>query len=239
MYVSDYYSTELLILSCHFQELCKELEVKSALKSSVICSGTEILQLSEREHTNTHSPSRRSAHYNSQSEYNATSDATSSIKDDPSAEAKEEDSLKYKALTSESMQSGVYDEGDANFQDESPDEWSLFKSSSSFNVTLDGNAYTKMSKDATMSSCTDVLQVMELSPVLLSLKDHLTEVEHSWVELHSDITEVQQLLHQVKKIFLKRHCFTQILTIKAFLARCLLLKARLWFHLLIPTLNTP
>ncbi|KAB5582142.1 hypothetical protein PHYPO_G00183770 [Pangasianodon hypophthalmus] len=179
-----------------FIELCKELEVKSALKASVISAGTEILHINEREHTNTHTPSTGSTHHNSQSEENATCKDISSVKDDPSLEDKEEDSSINKALTPESTHSDICNEGDDNVQDESLVERTLFEASSSSDIPPDGNASTKMSEDATTSSGTDVVQVIALSPVLLSLKDHLTEVEHSWVELDADITAVQQKLHQ-------------------------------------------
>lgn len=174
-----------------FQELFKELEVKSALKASLISSGTEILQLSEREHTSTQSASSRAPRLASQSEDNATS----SVRDDPSD-----------ALAPESTHSDARNEGDAIVQDEPTVERPLFETSSSSDVPLDGNASRNMSDDATTRRSVDVVQVMALSPVLLSLKDHLTEMEHSWVELHADITAAQQTLHQVKKKQ-KTRCF--------------------------------
>lgn len=180
--------------SCHFQELCKELDVKSALKASVVCSGTEILQLSKTEHTDAHSLSSTST------EDGATCIDVSSARDDPSAEDKEEDSSKDKALTPESMHSDIPNEEDAKVQDESPVERSPFEAGSSSDVPLGENASMKMSEDATISSSTDVVHAMKLSSALLSLKDHLTEVEQSWMELHTDIPAVQQMLHQVKEI---------------------------------------
>ncbi|MCJ8731019.1 hypothetical protein PDJAM_G00191190 [Pangasius djambal] len=180
-----------------FTELCKELEVKSALKASVISAGTEILYINEREHTNTHTPSTSSTHHNSQSEEDATCKDISSVKDDHGVEDKDEDSSSDKALTAESTRSdNVWNRGDANVQDESLVERSLFEASSSSDVPPDGNASTKISEDATTSGSTDVVRVIVLSPVLLYLKDHLSEVEHKWVELHTDITAVQQKLQQ-------------------------------------------
>lgn len=157
--------------------------MKSALKASVVCSGTEILQLSKTELTNAHSLSSTS-----------TCRDVSSARDDPSAEDKEEDPSKDKALTPESRHSDIPNEEDAKVQDESPE------AGSSSDVPLGENASMKVSEDATISSSSDVVHVMKLSSVLLSLKDHLTEVEQSWVELHTDIPAVQQLLHQVKEI---------------------------------------
>lgn len=168
------------------------MEVKSALKASVISASTEILVLSEREHADTHMPSSGSTHHNSQSEEKATRGDASSVKDDPGAEVKEEDSSNNEALPPESTRSDVWNGGDANVQDESPDE--MFEASSSSDVPPNGNASAETSEDAS-----NVVQVTALPPVLLALKDHLTEVENSWVELHADIAAVQQKLHQVKK----------------------------------------
>lgn len=153
----------------------------------MISTGTEILELNEREHTNTHSPSSRATHQ-SQSGENAICGDISSVKDDPSAKDKDEDFSNDEALTPDSTHSDVCNGGDANVQDESLVERSLFGASSSSDVPSEKNA-----------SNADVVQVMALSPALLSLKDHLTEVEHSWVELHANVAAVQQTLHQVKK----------------------------------------
>lgn len=154
----------------------------------MISAGTEILELSEREHTYTRSPSSRATHHNSRSGENAACGDISPIKDDPNAEHKDEDSSNDEALTPDSTHSDICHGGDANVQDESLVERSLFEASSSSDVPLERNA-----------SKTDVIQVMALSPALLFLKDHLTEMEHRWVELHADVTAVQQTLHQVKK----------------------------------------
>lgn len=194
----------------------------------MISSCTEILQLTEREHTNTHSPSSSSPHHTTMSNENATCGDISSTTDDPSDEYETEDSSNDEALAHESTYSEVCNDGDTNVQDQSTVKRSLFESSSSSNVPLDGNASSKISEGVMTRSSTAVVQMMELSPVLLSLKDHLTEVEHSWVELHADVTAAQQMLHQVRK-----DNFTRITTIPALSAVCLLPSSKMWFYLLI------
>lgn len=175
----------------------------------MITSCTEILQFSERQHTNTLSPSSRSPHHISKSDENATFADISSTKDDPSAEYETEDSLNDEAFTHESTYSEVCNDGDTNVQDKSSIKRSPLESSSSSGIPLDGNVSRRISENATSRGSIAVVQVMELSPVLLSLKDHLTEVEHSWVELHADITAAQQMLHQVKKtLFYTDHDYT-------------------------------
>lgn len=145
--------------------------------------------MNEREDANTHSQSSGFTRYSSQSE--ATCRGIYSTKDESIAE---EGSSNDEALTSPKItHSGESHGGDAHLQD------STFKPSSSSDVPLGGKASKKMSEDATVNGSTGVVQVMELSPVLLSVKDHLTEVERSWVELHDDFTAVQHKLHQVTR----------------------------------------
>ncbi|TSV02079.1 Nesprin-2 [Bagarius yarrelli] len=163
-----------------FIELCKELEVKSSLKSSVISSGSEILQLNESELIDIHPQFSRSTHHSQGFEGNSTHGDISSVKDDSGAENIKGDSTNNESLESTRCQDLCYRGEDTNVQNESP-------------VSPDKNASMKMSGNV----MTDVVQVMELPPVLFSLKNHLTEVEHGWVELHADISAVQQKLQQV------------------------------------------
>lgn len=172
---------------CLTQEFNKELEVKSALKASVISSGSLILLLSEREHIiKTQKISRSSS-----APRTSTPSGNTTIPEDqePSetSNLNPEDSSSVDVIfPSETNVSSI--------QNISSEETLSTTERSDANITNEG----VISEDP-MSSALDlsVKQEMVLSPVLLALQSQLSQVEQDWVEIQTHIPTVQQRLHQV------------------------------------------
>ncbi|XP_067242791.1 nesprin-2 isoform X14 [Chanodichthys erythropterus] len=170
----------------HFIEFNKELEVKSALKASVISSGSLILLLSEREHIiKTQKISRSSS-----APRTSTPSGNTTIPEDPepseTSNLNPEDSSSVDVIfPSETNVSSI--------QNISSEETLSTTERSDANITNEG----VISEDP-VSSALDlsVKQEMALSPVLLALQSQLSQVEQDWVEIQTHIPTVQQRLHQ-------------------------------------------
>lgn len=164
------------------QEFIKELEVKSALKASVISSGSLILLLSEREHiTKTQKISRSSS-----APRTSTPSGNTTISEDlhPSETSN---------LTSNDPEDFPSETSVSSIQNISEETLSTTERSDA-NITNEG----VISEEPTSSALDlSVKQEMVLSPVLLTLQSQLSQVEQDWVEIQAHIPTVQQRLHQV------------------------------------------
>jgi len=164
------------------QEFIKELEVKSALKASVISSGSLILFLSEREHIiKTQKISRSSS-----APRTSTPSGNTTISEDlePSETGN---------LTSNDPEDFPSETNFSSIQNTSEETLSTTERSDA-NITNEG----VIAEEATSSALDlSVKQEMVLSPVLLTLQSQLSQVEQDWVEIQTHIPAVQQRLHQV------------------------------------------
>ncbi|KAK7140539.1 hypothetical protein R3I94_012967 [Phoxinus phoxinus] len=159
----------------HFIEFIKELEVKSALKASVISSGSLILFLSEREHIiETQKISRSSS-----APRTSTPSGNTTISEDlePSETSN---------LTSDDPEDFPSETNVSSIQNIPEETLSTTES-------VEG----VLSEEPTSSALDlSVKQEMVLSPVLLTLQSRLSQVEQDWVEIQTHIPTVQQRLHQ-------------------------------------------
>ncbi len=169
------------------QEFMKELEVKSALKSSVISSGSLILLLNEREQNietqkinRTTSAPRTSGNTTTSEDLqpSETSNRTSVVLDN-----NPEDSSVDVTLPSETNDSSIQN---------------IFSEETLSTMEGSDGKITNIFEETT-SSVFDlsVKQEMVLSPVLLTLQSQLSQVEQDWVEIQTAIPAIQQGLHQV------------------------------------------
>lgn len=157
----------------------KELEVKSALKASVISSGSLILLLSERE---TQKISRTtSAPRTSTPSGNTTT--SEGLQPSETSNCTSVDTT----LPSETNVSSI--------QNISSEETLSITEGSDANIINEGAVFEEPTASAFELS---VKQEMVLSPVLLTLHSQLSQVEQDWVEIQTLIPAVQQGLHQVR-----------------------------------------
>lgn len=167
---------------CLTQEFNKELEVKSALKASVISSGSLILLLSEREHIiKTQKISRSSS-----APRTSTPSGNTTIPEDlePSETSN---------LTSNNPEDSS--SVDVIFPNISSEETLSTTERSDANIT---NEFVISEEPTSAALDLSVKQEMVLSPVLLTLQSQLSQVEQDWVEIQTHIPAVQQRLHQVQ-----------------------------------------
>ncbi len=179
------------------QEFMKELEVKSALKASVISSGSLIMLLNEREQNietqkinRTTSAPRTSGNTTASEDLqpSETSNRTSVVLDN-----NPEDSSVDVTLPSETNVSSI--------QNIFSEETLSTMEGSDGKITNDGVIFEEPTSSVFDLS---VKQEMVLSPVLLTLQSQLSQVEQDWVEIEATIPAIQQGLHQVQ--------FTPLLT---------------------------
>ncbi len=172
------------------QEFMKELEVKSALKASVISSGSLILLLNEREQNietqkinRTTSAPRTSGNTTTSEDLqpSETSNRTSVVLDN-----NPEDSSVDVTLLSETNVSSI--------QNIFSEETLSTMEGSDGKITNDGVIFEEPTSSVFDLS---VKQEMVLSPVLLTLQSQLSQVEQDWVEIQTTIPAIQQRLHQV------------------------------------------
>lgn len=171
---------------CLTQEFNKELEVKSALKASVISSGSLILLLSEREHIiKTQKISRSSS-----APRTSTPSENTTIPEN--LEPSETSILTSNNPEDSSSVDVIFPS--FSIQNISSEESLSTTERSDANITNEG-----VISEEPVSSALDlsVKQEMVLSPVLLALQSQLSQVEQDWVEIQTHIPTVQQKLHQV------------------------------------------
>ncbi|KAL0178351.1 hypothetical protein M9458_027245, partial [Cirrhinus mrigala] len=163
-------------------EFMKELEVKSALKASVISSGSLILLLSEKEQNTESQKIRRTA-----SAPKTTSGNTTTSEDLQPSETTNRTSVVLDNDPEDSSETNV------SIQNISSEETISTTEGSDGKITNEGVTF-----EVSTSSALDlsVKQEMLLSPVLLTLQSQLSQVEKDWVEIQTHIPSVQQGLHQ-------------------------------------------
>lgn len=156
--------------------------MKSALKASVISSGSLILLLSEREHIiKTQKISKSSS-----APRTSTPSGNTTISEDlePSETGN---------LTSNDPEDFPSEINVSSVQNISEETLSTTERSDA-NITNEG----VISEEPTPSPLDlSVKQEMVLSPVLLTLQSQLSQVEQDWVEMQAHIPTIQQTLHQV------------------------------------------
>lgn len=156
--------------------------MKSALKASVISSGSLILLLSEREHIiKTQKISKSSS-----APRTSTPSGNTTISEDlePSETGN---------LTSNDPEDFPSETNVSSVQNISEETLSTTERSDA-NITNEG----VISEEPTPSPLDlSVKQEMVLSPVLLTLQSQLSQVEQDWVEMQAHIPTIQQTLHQV------------------------------------------
>lgn len=156
--------------------------MKSALKASVISSGSLILLLSEREHIiKTQKISKSSS-----APRTSTPSGNTTISEDlePSETGN---------LTSNDPEDFPSETNVSSVQNISEETLSTTERSDA-NITNEG----VISKEPTPSPLDlSVKHEMVLSPVLLTLQSQLSQVEQDWVEMQAHIPTIQQTLHQV------------------------------------------
>lgn len=173
------------------QEFIKELEVKSALKASVISSGSLILLLSEKEHISKTQKISRS----SSAPRTSTPSGNTTIQQDQ--ELSETSNLISNNPEDLSSSVGVIFPSEtsvSSIQNISSEETLSTTEKSDASTTNEG----AISEEPTSSALDcSVKQEMVLSPVLLTLQSQLSQVEQDWVEIQTHIPDIQQRLHQV------------------------------------------
>lgn len=203
------------------QEFVKELEEKSALKASVIGSGSLILMLGEREQNaetqknNKTSVARKTSSGHTKdlqpSKSSNIPEEFSSV--DVTASSAAEDNLETMFSSGQStFSTGTHtttkrlntDVAKSRYSQEFVQDVLTTDNNSEIYATehifsLDSVTNKDSASEETASS-TQGLSVKPdtiLSPVLLSLQSQLSQVEQDWVKIHSNIPTVQQKLHQV------------------------------------------
>lgn len=171
------------------QEFCKELEVKTSLKASVISSGSLILLLGEREqNTETQkiskitNPPRTStpAGNTTTSEDLQPSEGGSSVILDSNPEESSSVDLTFTPETTASSIQNI-PEGTLSTTERS-----------------ESNEGVVSEEPTSPALDLSVKQEMVLSPVLLTLQFQLSQLEQDWVEMQTRIPSVQQGLHLVR-----------------------------------------
>lgn len=155
--------------------------MKSALKASVISSGSLILLLSEKEQ-NIESKKIRSAP-------RTTSGNTTTSEDLQPSETSNRTSVVLDNNPEDSSETNV-----SSIQNISSEETLSTTEGSDGKITNEGVTFEKPTSSALDLS---VKQEMVMSPVLLTLQSQLSQVEKDWVEIQTHIPGVQQGLHQV------------------------------------------
>ncbi|KTF78168.1 hypothetical protein cypCar_00022230 [Cyprinus carpio] len=176
-----------------YQGFMKELEVKSALKASVISSGSFILLLNEREQNietqkisrttsapRTSTPSRNTT-TSEDLQPSETSNRTSVVLDNNPEDSSSVD-VTLPSQTNVSSIQNIFSEENLSTTEESDGK-----------ITNESVIFEEPTSSVFDLS---VKQEMVLSPVLLTLQSQLSQVEQDWVEIQKHIPVVQQELHQ-------------------------------------------
>lgn len=153
--------------------------MKSALKASMISSGSLILLLSEREHI-----------IKTQKISKSSSDPRTSTPSGNTTVSKDLEPSETSNLTSNDPEDFPSETNVSSVQNISEETLSTTERSDA-NITI-------ISEEPTPSALgLSIKQEMVLSPVLLTLQSQLSQVEQDWVEIQAHIPTVQQRLHQV------------------------------------------
>lgn len=197
------------------QEFVKELEEKSALKASVIGSGSLILMLGEREHnietqknskssgyTENLQPSKSGNYANYPEESHPESvDVSSTAEDNLETTFSSGLSVFSAETQTRTKGSDTNVPKSSNFQENvlPTDVSSVDISATEHILSLDGVTSQDSTSEETVLSThgLSVKQDTNLSPVLMSLQSQLSKVEQDWVEIQSNIPALQHKLHQV------------------------------------------